>query len=138
MKKDLILEELVIKEATNLKKYATKEELAKLKYKDLDGDSVISCIYGQITDSCLSKRSQDLIIKCCEKVYKTDASDNRIVNAILNGKPKKIKFSHHRLDYYASPIERFLAIYKPDEWTKSIKIKKLVDFLQDKTQELKF
>lgn len=138
MKRDLILEELVIEEATNLKKYATKEELNKLNYETLNGGSVVNCIYGQMTDNCLSQRSQNLIIKCCKKVYKIVNENNRIKTSILNGKPKKLKVSFDRLDYYTSPIEKFLDLYKPDIFTKSTKVKKLIDFLQDKTQELKF
>lgn len=137
MKRDLVLEELVIEEATNLKKYATKEELSRLDYDNLDGDSKSRCIYGQMTGDCSSYRANELIIKCAQKVYNTTDTDDRIVKSVLNGKPYKIDKVNERLDFYISPIEKFLYKYKRG-YKESTKIKKLVNFLQDKTQELKF
>ena len=139
MKKDPILEELVIKEATNLKKHATKQELAKLDYYRLSGDSITNCIYGQMTGNCGSSRSYRLIKKCCIKVYNVNKGySNILIDNTLNGKPENLKRPSDRLLYYVSPIEKFLYFYKKDSDTNSTKIKKLVAFLKDETKELKF
>lgn len=138
MKRDLVLEQLVIEEATNLKKYATKKELFALSYKELVGSDVKYCIYGQMTGHCRTKRSYNLIRKCCKKIYEVKDHWNVIASSILSGKPKVLIDIYDRLEYYISPIEKFLYIYKPDTDKKSIKIKKLVDFLKDETKELKF
>lgn len=137
MKRDLVLEQLVIEEATNLKKYATKKELSKLNYNTLGGDRIDKCVYGQMTDNCFSRRSYNLIRNCTSRVFNVKDTDD-IFNGKLNGKPSKLDEPERRYKYYISPIEQFLYNYKPDSFKKSIKIKKLVDFLQDKTQELKF
>lgn len=63
------MQALVKKEAANLKKNATKEELAKLDFDRLDGDSPYSCMYGQMTGHCYSNRASELIFNCCERVY---------------------------------------------------------------------
>lgn len=138
MKRDLVLEQLVIEEATNLKRYATKEELSKLTYKNLDGGDQTLCVYGQMTGHCRTKRSYKLIRKCCKKIYEVQNHLNVITGSILSGKPKVLIDIYDRLDYYISPIEKFLYIYKPNLVKKSIKIKKLIDFLKDETKELKF
>ena len=123
MKKDLKLEELVIEEATNLKKYATKEELDKLDYATLKEDDIFHCVYGQMTGMCYGYRATQLIDKCINFKYQHLHKNNEPIISkrdINNG--------------YYSPIERFLIAYKGSE-----KIKKLIDFLKDeniKTLEL--
>ncbi len=136
MKKDKILEELVIEEAINLKKYAKKEELDKLDYDNLDGDCAYKCIYGQMTGDCESNRAYNLIKKCAIKVYNVTSDEDRIETSVLNGKPKNLKNYSDRLEHYISPIERFLFFYKSSQEVKSTKIQKLVKFLRDETKEL--
>lgn len=65
-----VLKELVIKEAQNLRKFAYKSELARLSAEHIDAEHSEKCVYGQMTGDCFSNRANNLIIKCCEKVYK--------------------------------------------------------------------
>jgi len=58
------LKELVVKEATNLKENATSEELARLDFETLNPRYYDHCIYGQMTGSCFSYRSLDLLKQC--------------------------------------------------------------------------
>lgn len=140
MKRDLIMEELVIKEATNLKKHATSAELNKLNFDELNGNNKFRCVYGLMTGNCLSERSLELIRKCATKVYKTDPTNMSIFNNTLNGNPKSIEgvTNRNRLYNYTSPIENLLNKYKPSQHIKSKKILKLVKFLKDETKELVF
>jgi len=106
MKRDLKLEELVIKEATNLKQYATVEELLKLDYDNLDGNSGNNCIYGQMTGDCETERSFELISECCELVYDVSTDDNwsDLDSDFIINKKKVDTTPSRRLVYYISPI----------------------------------
>lgn len=139
MKRDQVLLNLVVEEAVNLKKYATKKELSKLDYTHLAGNHPDNCIYGQLTGSCNSARAYRLIRKCCDKVYKEEESaDIILLGKNLNGKPKKLECPSSRLDYYSSPIENFLIRYKKEYIDSSIFAKKLIKFLKGEIDELKF
>ncbi len=100
--------ELVIEEATNLKRLATKEELANLDFDQLNPQDARYCIYGQMTGSCWSARTKELIPLCCERVYECDKENNPELTVegacVLNGSP--IGKSRHE---YWSPIEVFIA-----------------------------
>ena len=135
--KDLILEQLVIEEAINLKLHAKKSELQKLNIYYLNGDNSKTCIYGQMTNHCESERALTLIKKCAIRVYNIGINDT--FNGELNGSPLEINVkANNRLLHYISPIEKFLYKYKPSEYSNSIKINKLVAFLKNETQILKF
>lgn len=67
MKMSKHLYKLVVKEADNIKKYATEDEISKLNLYYLDGNRVTKCIYGQMTGHCISKRAAELINLCSEK-----------------------------------------------------------------------
>lgn len=134
-KKKETLNDLVINEAKNLKKFATKSELKKLSFSNLNPNNVYYCIYGQMTGDCTNYRANELVLKCAERVFDTGACDTDILlQAKLNGKPIIIKQGHNRLSYYISPIERFIAMEK----NKYDNNKNLINFLQDKTKTLKF
>lgn len=137
MKRDSVLEQLVIEEATNLRNKATSKELSKLDYENLAGESTTWCIYGQMTGNCESLRAFKLIKKCAKKVYEVTNNINRFKNLELNGAPKIVTYSS-RNSYYFSPIEIFVNKYKPKFNSESRKIKKLVSFLKGDTQELIF
>ena len=132
--KDLELEAFVIEEATNLKKYATKEELAKLNYNHLEGDNRFKCIYGQMTGTCDSNRASNLIFLCVSRVYKSGKFYS--FKGELNGASTRAK--EFRSCSYHTPIEKFLYKYKPERNSKSTKVEKLVSFLKGEIQELKF
>lgn len=131
------LQKLVIKEATRLKKHATKEELSKLDFDTLHPDHWQRCIYGQMTGDCFSQRAYELILECAPRVYVAPLSDSTSCglepDGKLNGKPHSIKHHSVRGDYYFSPIERF--IYLPGNKGKT---KKLISFLKGKTTKLEF
>lgn len=126
------LNDLVIKEAKNLKKFAYKYELEKLNFDTLNPSSSSNCIYGQMTGSCFNARANKLILKCATRVLSTQNSPNILENAKLNGEPTLIPEGENRLYTYISPIEKF--IYLNTETNNQI----LIDFLQDKTKTLKF
>lgn len=138
-KRNEVLLQLVVDEATKLRKHATKKELNNLDYEGLIGESAYDCIYGQLTGDCKSGRAYGLIRKCCTKVYSEEKGNN--LRAIdLNGKPKVLSEEGigDRLYYYSSPIENFLVLYKADLFDNSVYVKRLVKFLKGEINELKF
>ncbi len=62
------LKRQVLREANNLKKYATKEELQRLNIELLVPKFQTACIYGQMTGDCYSPRASELIHKCAVPV----------------------------------------------------------------------
>jgi hypothetical protein len=136
MKKvNVTLAELVIDEATKLKKAATQDELTNLSLhlEDLNSGCSSGCIYGQITGNCFNKRANELIIKCAERVYNVpEGLDYDILNkSVLNGKPKEVEDRKHS---YFSPIEKYIYITKNQNGKKA-----LLEYLKDirKTLEVK-
>jgi len=122
-----IMKELVIEEANNLRNNATKEELSRLDFSNLNSQNSETCIYGQMTGYCFSKRANELIINSCKRVYIHDDAD--IYKSKLNGKPTK-----NRDDYW-SPIEVFI---DQDINKKNGNNELLVKFLKGEINELKF
>lgn len=59
--------EAVEKEVNEIKKHATAKEIKNLDFNHLSPSNSRLCIYGQMTDSCWSKRAAELIFKCCER-----------------------------------------------------------------------
>lgn len=127
-----VLKELVIKEAQNLRKFAYKSELARLSAEHIDAEHSEKCVYGQMTGDCFSNRANNLIIKCCEKVYKVVnrfEDENYIQKAKLNGAPHKVQGTDRNHTYY-SPIEKALI-------TMTNKQKQeLVNYLKGETETL--
>lgn len=70
------LKEDVRKEAEALRVHATKEELAKLDITTFDPVIYDSCIYGQLAESCFSKRAAYLIFNCCRRYFKSQIDDS--------------------------------------------------------------
>lgn len=126
----MTLEERVIEEAFNLKKYATPEELRRLNIENLNPLSVYECIYGQMTGSCNSKRALELIQKCCSEGYKSNESEEVVPTAECNYYEGRIYLS------FWSPIEKF--IWEHRNYEPEGRNKKLVRFLQGKRKTLKF
>lgn len=121
---------LVIEEATQLKQFATLDELDDLSFENLDPLNPGRCIYGQMTGDCFSTRAKKLIKKCAKRVYKSNENE-RLRDFELNGKPK----GERSLQYsdYFSPIEVFIAQKDNKKNTK-----RLIDFLKGKTDTLIF
>lgn len=103
MNRNTLMKQLVIEEATNLKKNAKKSELRNLNFNNLDSSHVNHCIYGQMTGYCNSERSIDLMKKCASRVYKTETAIAPIYTSKVNGSPKNLS----RIDFW-SPIEVFI------------------------------
>jgi hypothetical protein len=125
---NVLLNELVINEATKLKKKAKKAELKQLDFEKLSTQNVTKCIYGQMTGHCFNKRAVELIEASCKRVLKCSIT-SPYIDGTLNGSPKD-----SRRDYYWSPIEVF--IDRPRNKTNGNN-KRLVAFLRDETKELK-
>lgn len=145
-----VLQELVKREAKNLRKFAISKELQKLEIDELNSTDGTQCIYGQMTGDCFSARASELIEQCCERVYSSNKTirgeiDNNVANSPLNGKPKD------RSSYF-SPIEVFIAnnsIKDTDDWHDEKFIlgytaadnennKRLVKYLKGETNRLTF
>jgi predicted NAD-dependent protein-ADP-ribosyltransferase YbiA (DUF1768 family) len=72
------LKKLVIKEAKNIKKFATKEEIDKLLADSVAPTSTNMCIYGQMTGNCYSQRALELLDLCAKH-----SDDDNFSDAIL-------------------------------------------------------
>jgi hypothetical protein len=136
----IIIQELVKKEASKLKEYATQEELEQLDFNTLRPYVSYNCIYGQMTGSCYSDRANELILKCAERVYirtpHTTFSDGVLAYQTLNGGPHPITDNRGRCEFYHSPIEVYVILNKENSTTVNNKM--LIDYLQGVTTELDF
>lgn len=94
---------VLIEEATALKEHATKDELDKLDFSNLNPDHVGLCVYGQMTGHCNNIRSQELMRKCAKRVYSKALGDDSLTSAKLNGSP--IDLPRYK---FWSPIEVFI------------------------------
>ena len=131
---------LVKKEAENLKKYATINELLNLDLNRLDGLDQNYCIYGQLTTNCYSVRASELISLCTKKVYdirKIDEEYNNWGNLIKNQTIKPFDrfklFKTQIIGGFFSPIELFINL---DNNHNNSKI--LIEYLQGKINTLEF
>lgn len=107
MTRKQVMEQLVKKEAKNLKKNATLEEIKKLNFAQLFPQSVSYCVYGQLTGDCNSQRASELINKCCDRVYEA-LPYTPPKNTKLNGKPSGENRSEVNMIKYWSPIEVYI------------------------------
>ena len=116
-------------------------EIKNLDFDKLDPQSSLSCIYGQMAGNCYNSRARNLIYKCAIRVYKSNpkAGGSSLFKKLkLNGKPDT-DAGRGRGDggiSALSPIEVFIeknnVAHKPDN------NKILIDYLQGKTNRLKF
>lgn len=130
MRKITKFPKLVIEEAKNLKKNATKEELENLNFEELDPDWPVKCIYGQMTGSCNSERAVNLIVTCAKRVYHSNCSNGKTLSNKLNGSPVGL----HRNKYW-SPIEVFIINAKYND--SSEMNNKLIQYLKGERKTLK-
>lgn len=129
------MQALVKKEAANLKKNASKEEIGKLRFDLLVPANTNKCIYGQMTGFCYSIRANDLIKNCAERVYKNNGRDY-VRELPLNGKPTFLRSdSIWRAAQYYSPIEVF--ILQPGNQENGNN-ERLIKYLKGETKTLKF
>ena len=102
-RKQLMLD-LVKIEAKNLREFLTSEEKERLIFENLNPRSSENCIYGLISGSCWSQRADELITKCCTRVYETGPG---LGSGKVNGKPYIT--GHRSGNYkYFSPIEMLI------------------------------
>jgi hypothetical protein len=126
----------VKKEASALRKHATKEELDKLGIEILNPHSTDDCLYGQMTGYCRSERAVSLITKCCRRFLSIKALDAMLsagdsktalteirkhVNGTKSEEPRRIKF--------ISAIETYIG-------TPFAKNKNLIDYLKGNRNDL--
>lgn len=129
MKNNPVLTALVKKEAKNLKKFATKKELGRLNFSELDPASIEHCIYGQATGNCFSKRALILMEKCAPKMYRGQSTDDVKINGKFNYE-KRSTGSFFCVHW--SPIEVFISMDKNKEDAN----KKLIDYLKGNSKTL--
>lgn len=130
MNRHTLMKQLVVEEATKLRKHATKKELQNLDFKNLDSDSTQRCIYGQMTGNCFSERTRDLMNKSCKRVYKTSDWAS-IRESKING---ELNENIIRNDFW-SPIEVFIDQPRNKENGNN---ELLVKFLKGEINELNF
>lgn len=115
------LAELVIAEATALRKLTTDREKQKLSLNldELLPNNTDRCIYGQMTDNCFSRRANELILKCATRVYEIPAGVwfSTLSESVLNGKPTKVP---DRKIAYFSPIEKYIFITKSEKGKQAL------------------
>ena len=128
MNRHTLMRQLVIEEATKLKKHATQEELNELDFNSLNPGRIDLCVYGQMTGNCHTKRAEELMRTCCKRVYNTDAGSVR--NCSVNGSPE-----NKRRDYFWSPIEVFIDQYRNQ---KNGNNEQLIKFLKGEIDVLNF
>ena len=58
----------VMHEINMLKQHAAPEELSKMDFGKLDGGYATTCIYGQITGDCTTRRAKELMDASCIRV----------------------------------------------------------------------
>jgi len=118
-------------EVEMLKKHATKEELNRLDFVNLDPADGMCCIYGQATGHCRSNRAQDLILKCCKRVVAFDGDIpgepfSQSIKPFINGAPSlsNIDSCHH-----ISSIESYIML-------KGAKNQNIIKYLKGETKTL--
>lgn len=137
------LKEDVRKEAEALRVHATKRELGRLNFQELDVLSKRSCIYGQMTGDCFSNRAANLIYSCTPRYFTAEVmvsdDDDRAeitVDSLLshvNG--SKVKgFKNERTDFeiegtHYSAIEAYILL--PEARNEN-----LIAFLRGETETL--
>lgn len=131
----------VAAEATALKEHATKEELKRIIFENFNLNYVTTCIYGLATDSCLSVRASELILKCCKRYfYNSPETDFRrgfenvkkqVMEQSIEGVSNPINLKNKRGVFvrYLSSIEAYIL-------TPEAKNKNLIDFLNGKREDL--
>lgn len=113
------LKKQVIIEVSNLKKYATKEELYRLNFDKLNPIDNSNCIYGQITGDCYNSRASDLIKKCTRVYY-----DNMYIRSVVHS-IDEVGYGERN----CSPIELYITL-------NGAKNKTLIDFLKGEIDSL--
>lgn len=127
MKNSATLKSLVIQEAVNIKKHASRREVNRLDFDRLNPATITDCIYGQMTGNCYSSRASELICKSAKRVYKIGLNATTLFDDLkLNGKPKPSDRKSQYDSKFFSPIEVFIHNNKG----RDVKNQPLVEFLK--------
>jgi hypothetical protein len=122
------LNQWVLSEAQNILKYATAEELAKIKLNKVDQALGFRSIYTELTGAITSDRANELL-KLCAVVSINHSNDK--LKKLKNGQTfKRGKFGWNQK---LSAIEYFLL---QTHFSRKIKRVPLVDFLTGKSADL--
>lgn len=120
-------------EAVALRQHATKEELGRLDADWMDPNDFTSCIYGQMTGNCNSKRAIELMQKCCTRFFKNLYKEFYVfddVSSAVNG--EKCDLSGRKNDEmpkYFSAVETYI-------FTDEEKNENLISYLRGETDDL--
>lgn len=136
------LAELVKAEAKKLRALATPQEKKNLNINTLDPNAIWSCIYGQMTGSCDSQRSIELIRASCPIVIKFNLKKHikgtpyrlGVISKSKNGNQITKGRIYQDEARYFSPIEMFIL----REENKESNNAKLIKYLKGETKTLNF
>jgi hypothetical protein len=96
------LKKLVVEEALNIRKYATKEEMKRLNFARLCPTNQNLCVYGHLTGDCHNIRAIELLDKCTRPYTES-------IHHILNFKKSRQKvFNNEGGHRDFSPIEYYI------------------------------
>lgn len=119
----------VVKECENIKKYATEEEIGRLRITNLDTHDNTSCIYGQMTGDCYGERGGELISKCCTVSFDSSSFQRVFTMGVIyllgamKSKKAGDRTGHH------SALESYIV-------SESAKNKEIYRFIKGKTDAL--
>lgn len=122
---------LVLLEADNIKKNCTEEEISELDFEFLDPSHPRKCIYGQMTGSCFSKRTLELVKELpthFEYLYDFDREDvqlDEVLNVATSFRFDPIE--EHKLVF--SPIEVYITLPEADN-------ENLINYIKGISKEL--
>lgn len=130
-------------EVRTLKKHATAEEINRLNLNIFNPEYEHTCIYGQMTGSCTTLRTKDLMDKACIRVM--DCTGGGISSIIgnqlrwafllnVNG-----KYTGQTWDVYLEDGPRnwrYLSALEGYICTKDAKVAHIMDFLKDTTSSV--
>tara|TARA_R110000751_G_scaffold33075_1_gene82653 strand:+ start:10775 stop:11215 length:441 start_codon:yes stop_codon:yes gene_type:complete len=133
-------------EVRMLKKYATKEELSNMDINWFNPVSSVSCIYGQMTGSCESKRAKILMDKSCVRVFngdfdRLDNSTYSEIKDIVNGENESQGWNDAGTDgtssYWNSRNYNHASLLEGYILMKDAKIPMIIKFLKGESNKLK-
>ncbi len=132
----------VAHEVKTLRKLATKREIDNLNLELFNPEAADSCIYGQMTGHCASKRAKRLMDRACIIVTKDGGADEFINSTfankkhLINGKNEGQGWkdeggsSFFSRDYsHLSALEAYICM-------KGAKVKNIYAFLKGEKKEL--
>jgi hypothetical protein len=99
------LKELVTDEATKLRKHATQKERLRLNFESFSPRYPQSCVYGQMTYACRSKRAVELL-DACAIPFADNHNPSFINDKSYSGLDKE--FEDTCLETVYSPIEVYI------------------------------